>query len=157
MDSVLPYPGSRIGIAELIIFSEKNDSAYANFREYSSIYFYFQCKIFFVEKNNFLKISALFFWNYFIPNLLVGYGIVPLTGFSLNPDSLDWQIYGESSPSQFNYSSKFEHHCYWAKIWSCNYTGMGGLQNSPEGLDLVKTCSLMVLLWSKCLILKVWW
>jgi hypothetical protein len=56
--------------------------------------FIFSVKCFFVEKNNFPKISALFFWNYFMPNLLVGYGIVPLTGFSLNPDSLDWQIMG---------------------------------------------------------------
>jgi hypothetical protein len=36
---------------------------------------FFQYKKMFFEKNNFPKISALFFWNYFMPNLLVGYGI----------------------------------------------------------------------------------
>jgi hypothetical protein len=47
--------------------------AYANFREYSSIFFYFQCKFLF-EKNNFPNTLALYFWNCFIPNLLPGYG-----------------------------------------------------------------------------------
>jgi hypothetical protein len=64
----------RHSFVELIIFSEKCDSAYANFREYSSILFYFQCKNIFFEKNNFCNISALYFLNYFMPNLLPGNG-----------------------------------------------------------------------------------
>jgi hypothetical protein len=47
----------------------------ANFREYYTIFFYFQCKKILFEKNIFPKILALLFWNYFMPNLLPGYSI----------------------------------------------------------------------------------
>ena len=60
----------KLYIRGLSNFKLKCDSAYANFREYSSIFFYFRCK-----KNNFPNISALCFLNYFMPNMLPGYSI----------------------------------------------------------------------------------
>jgi hypothetical protein len=70
----LLYPGSRIGTRlPNQLFFQKN-VADANFSKCSPIFFYFQCKNNNFEKKKNPKISALFFWNYFMPNLLPSYG-----------------------------------------------------------------------------------
>jgi hypothetical protein len=49
------------------------------------------------EKNNFPKISASFFWNYFMPNLLVGCGNLLDSierNLRLKPNKLTFRSYG---------------------------------------------------------------
>ena len=73
----LPYPGSRFSthLPNELFFQKNLVRHMLIFGNIFQIFFIFNEKNLFLEKINFPKISALLFWNYFMPNLLLGNGI----------------------------------------------------------------------------------